>query len=785
MKSFSSSFSLLLLCLCLCWTPVALATPFTENDIRVLNYALTLEHLEAAFYNYGLSTFSSAEFAALGLTQELLFRTRLASFHENAHVETLQFLISSLSTSTPVRPCQYNFTLVRNLSDFLSLAANLENAGVSAYEGVIDRVNDKDLQQLLATIATVEARHAAYFLSVVGQNPFPRAFDVSSTPQEVVEMISSFLVSCPDDLTLPLPYGATTPPPPSSSAPSNSAAPEMLVKRHLLDELDELQHLSKATQRRKRVTPDLVNPTPSQILENDIAALNYALTLEHLESSFYDFGVHRFTVEDFTNAGYSATFFAYLGMVGAHERAHVQFLTSVINSLKPFAAVPPCSYKFEQFAALKDFLAGALLFEQTGVKAYDGAINRLSNDFLKPAASIASVEARHAAYLASVLGQEPFTTVVDNILTPQQVLQAVTPFLASCPVQLTLPRILLQATAQPADFISCLESKFLQPNNVEGWTASRGAKLSVTAPAFLEGTNVNTLGADWYFVAPLKYRGNQSNKQSLSFLLRTPLLSIFQEFISTAADDLVISSTSFELTLALPALPSTNSTPTSYEFALTPSAGWRIRPTASSDLGDLATADQIAQVLRYVTCIKLRGKYSLNPHSTYFGDFQLCDGTGTGVYVVNCPSVNELECSGRGVCFRGMCTCNTGVFGNSCNTTSRCNTETKFYFQNMGPNSLTYASRTITGRVSSSSMPGVPGVTVSLLVSGSFFPLTSVTTAQDGSFSLTTQFFPEYSYSLKVDSPLYFTTEVSLPSPLASGFSNPLLLTVLPTTIVV
>eukprot|EP01097_Dermamoeba_algensis_P001698 TRINITY_DN1639_c0_g1_i2.p1 TRINITY_DN1639_c0_g1~~TRINITY_DN1639_c0_g1_i2.p1 ORF type:complete len:473 (-),score=126.98 TRINITY_DN1639_c0_g1_i2:75-1493(-) len=471
-------------------------------------------------------------------------------------------------------------------------------------------------------------------------------------------------------------------------------------------------------------------------------------------------------------------------MVGAHERAHVQFLTEVINTLKPFAAVPPCTYKFEQFAALKEFLAGAVLFEQTGVQAYDGAINRLSNGFLQPAASIATVEARHAAYLAATLGLEPYTSVVDSTLTPQQVLAAVSPFLNSCPFQPVLPRILLTATTNLTNVTSCLESKFLQPGNVEGWTATRGATLSVSSPAFLAGSNVVTLGADWYFVAPLKYRGDQSKKQLLSFLLSTPLLAILQQSTSALADDVVISSTSFELTLALPRLPSTNSTPTSYQFPLSTAAGWRIRPTASSVLGDIATQAQIAQVLQYVACIKIRGKYSLGPHSTYISDFQLCDGTGD--FVVNCPSVNERECSGRGICFRGVCTCNTGVTGNSCNITTRCNTQTKFYFQNQGPNTLTYASRTIQGRVTSSNTPtGVPGVTVSLYVSGSFFPLTSVQTRQDGSFTLTTQFFPEYSYTLKVESSaFYFSTEVALPSSLSSDFSNALLLAVTPSTVV-
>lgn len=174
------------------------------GDIAVLNYALTLEHLEAAFYNQGLRQYSSTDFrngsfftgfgeeAGSGVYAYLI----LVRDHENAHVRTLESVIRSLG-GTPVKPCTYDFGY-SNFEDFLKTAAVLENTGVMAYDGAIAQISSPALKTAAATIAMVEARHASYLNLVTGQVPFPAATDTPKTMQEILAAAGPFIKSCPD-----------------------------------------------------------------------------------------------------------------------------------------------------------------------------------------------------------------------------------------------------------------------------------------------------------------------------------------------------------------------------------------------------------------------------------------------------------------------------------------------------------------------------------------------------------------------------------------------------------
>lgn len=64
---------------------------------------------------------------------------------------------------------------------------------------------------------------------------------------------------------------------------------------------------------------------------NDGVILNYALTLEHLEDTFYQQGLSNFTEQDFTDAGFTSDFYANIKKVSADETAHVDFLTSALD----------------------------------------------------------------------------------------------------------------------------------------------------------------------------------------------------------------------------------------------------------------------------------------------------------------------------------------------------------------------------------------------------------------------------------------------------------------------
>lgn len=162
-----------------------------------------------------------------------------------------------------------------------------------------------------------------------------------------------------------------------------------------------------------------------------VDVLNYALTLEHLETAFYRDGLAGFTVEDFTAAGYDPLVVEYLGLIAAHEAEHVATLTAVVTQLGG-EPVAEGTYDFG-YTDVASFLTTAAAIENTGVSAYQGAAGFLieEDDLLTAALTIHGVEARHAAYLNGLTEQSPFPDAVNPTLTPDEVIETVTPFIVS------------------------------------------------------------------------------------------------------------------------------------------------------------------------------------------------------------------------------------------------------------------------------------------------------------------------------------------------------------------
>ena len=189
-------------------------TPEPPTDVDVLNYALTLEHLEYAFYRDGLMKFGEREFENARVFDGLgryLRRSAHENFvrirnHEKTHVNTLISVIRSLG-GEPVPEATYNFktTAFTSVGKFVSVAQFLENTGVSAYDGAIAHIEAAPLLTAGATIATVEARHAAYLNLLNRDVPFPGAFDEPVAPRAICEAVQAenggFIVSTPE------PYG--------------------------------------------------------------------------------------------------------------------------------------------------------------------------------------------------------------------------------------------------------------------------------------------------------------------------------------------------------------------------------------------------------------------------------------------------------------------------------------------------------------------------------------------------------------------------------------------------
>jgi hypothetical protein len=110
------------------------------------------------------------------------------------HVQTLIGVIQKLG-GTPVGPACYNFGY-STVDQFVQVAQALEDTGVMAYDGAIALIQSPDLQTAGATIATVEARHAAYLRLLNGNIPFPAPFDTPKTMQEILAIAGQFIVPC-------------------------------------------------------------------------------------------------------------------------------------------------------------------------------------------------------------------------------------------------------------------------------------------------------------------------------------------------------------------------------------------------------------------------------------------------------------------------------------------------------------------------------------------------------------------------------------------------------------
>jgi hypothetical protein len=167
---------------------MALQTTFT-SDLDVLNYALTLEHLEAAFYQAA----GDYRFGADAFGNSIDDWMTAIGAHETAHVDTLTKVITDLG-GQPVAAATYDFG-VTDAQSFLKTAAIMENLGVAAYDGAGQFLENADLLTAAGSIVAVEARHASYLNLITGDSPFPAAFETPMTPDDVLKAAGPFIVS--------------------------------------------------------------------------------------------------------------------------------------------------------------------------------------------------------------------------------------------------------------------------------------------------------------------------------------------------------------------------------------------------------------------------------------------------------------------------------------------------------------------------------------------------------------------------------------------------------------
>lgn len=156
------------------------------SDLDILNFALTLEHLEAEFYVMAVSGGKLSGDALKVLTS--------VRDHEVAHVEALTKTIKSLGGTPAAKAPSYNFGDMSTQDAILATAETLEGVGVGAYTGAAALIKDKTaVLPAAASIEQVEARHYAAIRYLRGSNPAPEAFGPSKTVDEVTAAVTPII----------------------------------------------------------------------------------------------------------------------------------------------------------------------------------------------------------------------------------------------------------------------------------------------------------------------------------------------------------------------------------------------------------------------------------------------------------------------------------------------------------------------------------------------------------------------------------------------------------------
>jgi len=155
-------------------------------DLEILNFALTLEYLEAAFYTQAVKQVSGLS----GQAREIATTLR---DNETEHVDALTQTIKSLD-GTPVKAPGVDFgEAFASQGSFLETAQTFEDLGVGAYNGAGPMIKSKKVLAAAGSIAQVEGRHAGVIRLLRGEQISPSAFDKGLGMQEVLDAAKPFI----------------------------------------------------------------------------------------------------------------------------------------------------------------------------------------------------------------------------------------------------------------------------------------------------------------------------------------------------------------------------------------------------------------------------------------------------------------------------------------------------------------------------------------------------------------------------------------------------------------
>jgi rubrerythrin len=169
------------------------------SDLKIVNYALTLEYLEAEFYK---------EVLASGVIKDRKIGDLAKRIQENEqeHVDALKAAATSLGGKPAAKPkTKFQDVIDKGPTHILRTAADVENLGAAAYLGQAGNIKSKDILAAALSIHSVEARHAAALNELVGRGfggngglkgslpdgPFAKPMDMAAVLKAVQPFIAS------------------------------------------------------------------------------------------------------------------------------------------------------------------------------------------------------------------------------------------------------------------------------------------------------------------------------------------------------------------------------------------------------------------------------------------------------------------------------------------------------------------------------------------------------------------------------------------------------------------
>ncbi len=160
--------------------PATASAKVSSSDVAVLNFALTLEYLQAAFY-------TEAERVG-ALRGALADQAREVGAHERAHVKGFRKVLGPAAVKAP----HFDFHGVTDSAgSFRSTAVAFEDLAVAAYKEQLPKIRSREYLATAVAIHSVEARHAAWIRRLAGIVPALHAFDEPLADRSVVTIVNS------------------------------------------------------------------------------------------------------------------------------------------------------------------------------------------------------------------------------------------------------------------------------------------------------------------------------------------------------------------------------------------------------------------------------------------------------------------------------------------------------------------------------------------------------------------------------------------------------------------